>query len=105
MARTINVKLILELRHSGMSFNDIARGNHISKHSVCTVSRIAESLGITDDQVANLSNEDLYRRFFPDKKNSQDFYAPVFVAGGNDPVFFGSNLTRGILFYSYDIEI
>ena len=40
MARTINVKLILELRHSGMSINDIARSNHISKHSVCTVCRI-----------------------------------------------------------------
>ena len=45
MARTINVKLILGLRHSGMSMNDIARGNHISKHSVCIVCRIAESLG------------------------------------------------------------
>lgn len=77
MARTINVKLILELRHSGMSINDIARGNHISKHSVCTVCRIAESLGITDEQISNLSNEDLYRRFFPDKRTSQEFYAPV----------------------------
>ena len=60
MARTINVKLILELRHSGMSINDIARSNHISKHSVCTVCRIAENLGITDEQVSNLSSEDLY---------------------------------------------
>ena len=74
MARTINVKLILELRHSGMSINDIARSNHISKHSVCTVCRIAENLGITDEQVSNLSSEDLYRRFFPDKKTSQEFY-------------------------------
>ena len=77
MARTINVKLILELRHSGMSINDIARSTHISKHSVCTVCRIAENLGITDEQVSNLSSEDLYRRFFPDKKTSQEFYAPV----------------------------
>lgn len=44
MARTINVKLILELRHSDMSMNDIAEGNHISKHSVSEVCRIAQRL-------------------------------------------------------------
>ena len=77
MARTINVKLILELRHSGMSMNDIAEGNHISKHSVSEVCRIAQRLGITEDEVIRSDNEQLYRRFFPDKRTAQEFYEPV----------------------------
>lgn len=77
MARTINVKLILGLRHSGMSMNDIAAGNHISKHSVSEVCRIAKKLGITEEEVSLSDNEQLYRRFFPDKRNAQRFYEPV----------------------------
>ena len=34
MARKISVKLILELRNSGLSVNQIANSRHISKHSV-----------------------------------------------------------------------
>ena len=54
MARTINVKLILELRHSGMSINDIARSNHISKHSVCTVCRIYKDAVFDTNEKASI---------------------------------------------------
>lgn len=77
MARKIDVKLILELRQSGLSMNDIARGNHISKHSVCSVCRTAERLGLTKEEISQSSNETLYKKFFPQKKTSQEFYAPV----------------------------
>ena len=44
MARKISVKLILELRNSGLSVNQIANSRHISKHSVSDVFRIANEI-------------------------------------------------------------
>ena len=38
MARKICAKLILELRESGLSVNQIAQTRHISKHSVSILS-------------------------------------------------------------------
>ena len=46
MARKICVKLILELRKSGLSVNQIASSRHISKHSVSDVFRIAKEKDI-----------------------------------------------------------
>lgn len=77
MARKINVKLILELRYSGYSMNEIAMNNHISKHSVCTVCKLADSLGLGKEKIADKDEEFLYLLLFPDKKTSQQFYEPV----------------------------
>ncbi|MHC1691645.1 MAG: IS21 family transposase [Sphaerochaetaceae bacterium] len=77
MAKKINVKLILELRNSGLSMNEIALSNHISKHSVCTVCRRAESLGLTRERIVELGEQELYSLFFPDKRTVQQFYTPV----------------------------
>ena len=49
MARKICVKLILELRESGLSVNQIASSRHISKHSVSDVFRIAKEKDIRFD--------------------------------------------------------
>jgi len=77
MTRKIKVKHILELRYSGMSINNIAAGSHISKHSVCTVCKLADSLELNKKQVDGLSEEFLYMLLFPNKKASQQFYEPV----------------------------
>lgn len=60
-----------------MSMNDIATDSHISKHSVSEVCRIAQKLGITEDEVSWSDNGQLYRRFFPDKRTAQEFYEPA----------------------------
>ena len=47
MANKINVKLILELKASGLSRNQIAATRHMSKHSVSDVINIAKEKEIT----------------------------------------------------------
>lgn len=51
MAKKINVKLILELRDSGMSRNAIAATRHMSKNSVGDVIHIAGRMGISYEDV------------------------------------------------------
>lgn len=46
MANKINAKLILELKASGLSRNQIAATRHMSKHSVSDVINIAKEKGM-----------------------------------------------------------
>lgn len=57
MAKKINVKLILELRGSGMGTNAIARTRHISVNSVCDVFHKADENGISYEDVRNMDED------------------------------------------------
>ena len=74
MANKINVRLILELHDHGMSQDDIARTRHMSRSSVSTVVRIAKTKGITSASIADKTDEDIYRLFFPEKLSAKDIY-------------------------------
>ena len=74
MARKINVKLILELRDAGMSRSSIASTRKISRNSVSDVFNIADEKRITFDDVRNMSDEEAYRLFYPDKYVNEIMY-------------------------------
>ncbi len=61
MARKIKVKLIMELREQGMS------SRRMSMLSVCEVFDIASKRGIGWDDVKDLSDDETYRLFYPDR--------------------------------------
>ena len=75
MAKKINVKLILELRGSGMGRNAIARTRHISVNSVGDVFHIADENGISYEDVRNMDEDSVYRMFYPDKFVQESMYA------------------------------
>jgi transposase len=75
MARKINVKLILELRDANMSRGRIASTRHMSRHSVADVFNIADEKHITYSDVQCMSEEDVYRLFYPDKYVNETMYA------------------------------
>lgn len=74
MAKKINVKLILELKASGLSRNQIAATRHMSKHSVSDVINIAREKAITYEDVKHLSDDEVYRMIFPDKFAIETLY-------------------------------
>lgn len=74
MANKINAKLVLELKASGLSRNQIAATRHMSKHSVSDVINIAKEKGITYAQVKELPEEEVYRLIFPDKYAIETLY-------------------------------
>ena len=75
MARKICVKLILELRESGLSVNQIAKTRHISKHSVSDVFRIAKEQGIRFQDIQFLEPDEVYRLVYPDRHINETIYA------------------------------
>ena len=71
MARKIKVKLILQLREAGMSRNAIASSRNISRHSVSDVFRTADEKNI---DVASLTDDAVYRLFYPDRHANEIMY-------------------------------
>ena len=74
MANKIRVKLILELRSAGMSRNVIASTRRFSRNSVSDVFRIADAKGIAYADIKNLSDQEVYRMFYPDKYAVESMY-------------------------------
>ena len=74
MAKKIQVKLILELRKSNLSQNEIARTRKISKHSIGAVCKISKERNITYDDIKDLSENEVYQMFFPTKHISETIY-------------------------------
>jgi hypothetical protein len=74
MARKICAKLILELRESGLSVNQIAQTRHISKHSVSDVFRIAQEQGIRFRDIQFMEPDEVYRLIYPDKHVNETMY-------------------------------
>ncbi len=75
MAKKISVKLILELRGSGMGRNAIARTRHISVNSVGDVFHKADENGISYEDVRDMNEDSVYRMFYPDKFVQESMYA------------------------------
>jgi len=67
MARKIKAKLIMELREQGLSRRSIAKTRRMSMESVCDVFDIADERGITWEQVEGITDDEVYRLFYPDK--------------------------------------
>ena len=74
MAKRINVKLILELNAGGLSQNEIANSRHFSKSSVNLVLKTARELDVTFDDLREMSPEEVYQLFFPEKLSADQIY-------------------------------
>lgn len=74
MARKISIKLILWEKARHMSQNAIASTHHIAKKSIVDVLRIAKEQGITYADVADMTDDEIYRRFYPDKFANEVIY-------------------------------
>ncbi len=74
MARKIKAKLILSLRASGCSRNEIARTYGMAKRSVIDVFDAADELGIDWDDVKDLDDDEVYRIVFPDRHAAPSIY-------------------------------
>lgn len=65
MANKINDKLILELKASGLSRNQIAATRHMPKHFVSDVINIPKDKDIIYEKIKYLSEDNVYRMIFP----------------------------------------
>ena len=74
MAKRINVKLIMELSAGGLTQNEIANSRHFSKSSVSLVLKTAKTLDVTVEDLREMSEEDIYHLFFPDKLTADQLY-------------------------------
>lgn len=74
MANKINIKLILELKASGLSQNAIASTRHISKKSISAVVNIAKEKGLSYEDIRDMNDDVLYRMFFPEKLTADQIY-------------------------------
>lgn len=75
MARKIAVKLIMELRASGLSQSAIARSRHMSKTSVNDVFHIATERNIIFDNIKDMSPDEIYELFYPNKHVEEKIFA------------------------------
>jgi transposase len=74
MAKKIKVKLILELRASGLSQREISRTRSISVHSIGDVYKISDETNVAWDDVKEKSDEEVYRIFYPDKYATDNLF-------------------------------
>jgi transposase len=75
MGTKIKVKLILSLWFKGASMNTIASTNHMSKHSVSAVCRLAKEKGLDESILATKTEDQLYDELFPQKWSSEKVYS------------------------------
>src|SRR5699024_4934636 len=75
MVRKIRAKLVLELRAQGLSVRAIAAGQGISRNSIATVLEAADQAGITWDDIAEQSENDVYALLFPGRGEHTSVYA------------------------------
>ncbi|MBU8567921.1 IS21 family transposase [Virgibacillus pantothenticus] len=74
MARKIPAKLILEYRAMGLSRNMIAKTKSVGKSSVSDVFQRADELRLAYEDIEKLSDEEVYRRLFPERHQSELLY-------------------------------
>jgi transposase len=78
MPKKIDVRIILEELFRGTSENGIASTYHCSKHSVQDVRRIAKEKKILPSgEIPDLTDEGLYKLFFPDTNTQEEIFQPV----------------------------
>ncbi|MGI6362174.1 MAG: IS21 family transposase [Bacillota bacterium] len=74
MAKKIPVKLVLQYREQGLSRNAIAQTQKVGRSSVSDVFRRADELNLSYTDVAALTDQEVYRRIFPERHQSEDLY-------------------------------
>lgn len=74
MAKRINVKLIMDLSAGGLTQNEIANSRHFSKTSVSLVLKTARELNVTAADLQEMTPEEAYRLFFPEKLSADQIY-------------------------------
>lgn len=70
----INIRLILELLEAGLSQRSIAKSRKISRNSIQQVYKIAQAKQITLESIRDISDSDLYEKFFPGKYQAEKVY-------------------------------
>jgi|SRR5690625_1788092 len=75
MVRKIRAKLVLQLRAEGLSGRAIASSQGMSRKSVRAVFEAADDAGIDWDDVADLSDEEVYSRLFPGRGEHESVFA------------------------------
>lgn len=75
MSKKIDVRSILKKHQLGLSENKIAKACHVSKHSIKSVLDRCSDLEFDLEKTDEYSDDDLYRMFFPDKYESENFYS------------------------------
>ena len=71
MTRRANVKLVLELRASGLSRKMISRTRKMSMHTVMAVFDIADERDIGWSDVKKLTDDEAYALLFPERVQAQ----------------------------------
>ena len=74
MARKIPVKLVMKYRDQGLSRNMIAKTQKVGKSSVSEVFKRAEELQLCYQDIESLTDIEAYRRFFPERYQSEILY-------------------------------
>lgn len=75
MARKIRAREVLRLLEAGMSRNEIARTQGMSKHSVQDVAEAAAAAGIGWSEAEAMSDAEVYSALFPGKVRDRAVYA------------------------------
>ncbi|MBZ6527255.1 hypothetical protein HYQ40_05640 [Aerococcaceae bacterium DSM 111021] len=72
MVRKIPVKLVMQCRDQGFSRNMIAKTQKVGRSSVSEVFKRADELNLSYEDVKELSDNEVYRKFFPGRNNGQN---------------------------------
>ena len=75
MANKIKAKRILQLHAGGMSRTSIAKIKGFSEHGVADTLDAAGEMGIAYQDVADMSDEAVYRLLFPERNRHEPAYA------------------------------
>ena len=74
MARKIPVKLVMQYRDQGFYQNMIAKTQKVGRSSVSEVFKRADELKLTYEDIEELSDNEVYRKFFPERHQSEVLY-------------------------------
>lgn len=74
MARKIPVKLVMQYRDLGFSRNMIAKTQKVGRSSVSDVFRRANQFNLSYEDIKDLSENEVYRKFYPERHQSEVLY-------------------------------
>lgn len=77
MVRKIKAKLVLQLRNQSLSRRSIESAHKISRHSIQAVLDAAELAGLVWDDVAEMSEDEVYTALFPGRGVRQSVFAQL----------------------------
>ncbi|TRY16483.1 transposase, partial [Tessaracoccus rhinocerotis] len=75
MVRKIRAKLVLQLRAEGLSGRAIAASQQMSRKSVTAVFEAADAAGLSWDDVAERSDDEVYELLFPGRGEHETVFA------------------------------